>query len=251
MKDSIKKFIRSHAQEESPRECCGIVYQNKDNLRLEALRCKNTAENKHTMFAVDPKGYLEASRRGEIISFYHSHINSNKFSDYDKIQSEHHEIKFIMYSLKDQNFHEYEPKGYESPYLGRDFHLGKNDCYTLGRDYYKRELNIEFSPRQMPPVDHHYMSTNPNWYLEYYEDLGPEKGFTMVLDGPVTDVSALKKHDAILMKSFGKRNPSHGGIYIGNNLILHHQVSCYSRIEEYATEFKKRTTHVFRHESQF
>ena len=251
MKDHIKKHIRDHAAEESPHECCGILYQNKDSLKLEALRCKNIAENKRMMFAVDPKDYLKASRLGEIVSFYHSHVNSSNFSDYDKIQSELHEIKFIMYSLKDQKFHEYEPKGCESFYVGRDFCLGKNDCYTLGRDYYKRELNIEFRPHKMPTVDHDYMATNPNWYLEHYEALGPEKGFSMVLDGPVTDISVLKKHDAILMKCFGKRNPSHGGIYVGNNLILHHQISCYSRIEEYGTELKKRTTHVFRHESQF
>ena len=246
MKDSIKKFIRAHALEESPYECCGVVYQNKNNLKLEALRCENTAENKRVMFAIDPKGYLEASRKGEIISFYHSHINSSEFSDYDKIQSEHHEIKFIMYSLKDENFHEYEPKGYESPYVGRDFCLGKQDCYTLLRNYYKRELGLD-----LPDYDRgfEYIFTNPNWYLDFHKK--DEQGFSLILEGAMEDISVLKKHDTILMKCYGKRNPSHAGIYVGNNLILHHQIGCYSRIEEYSLEFKKRTTHIFRHESQF
>jgi len=244
MKDYIKKHIRDHALEESPYECCGILYQEEDSLRLKALRCRNIAENKRMMFSIDPSDYLKAANFGEIISFYHSHINSSEFSDYDKIQSEHHEIKFIMYSLKSQKFKEYEPKGCESFYIGRDFCLGKNDCYTLGRDYYKEELNIDLPEKER---NFEYITSNPSWFTDGYS----EEGFKTVLEGEVTDGSILKKHDAILMKCYGKRNPSHGAIYVGNDLILHHQINCYSRIEEYNKEFKKRTTHVLRHESQF
>lgn len=246
MKDSIKKHIREHALEESPYECCGILYQENGTLELKALRCKNIAENKRVMFSVDPSDYLKASNSGEIVSFYHSHVNSSNFSDYDKVQSEHHEIKFIMYSLKDQKFREYEPKGIESFYIGRDFCLGKNDCYTLGRDYYKKELGVDLPEKER---NFEYISTNPNWYLDFFEK--DSRGFKKVLEGPVTNISALKKHDAILMKCYGKKNPSHGAIYVDNDMILHHQINCYSRIEEYNQEFKKRTTHVLRHESQF
>jgi len=250
MKDHIKKHIKDHATEESPYECCGILYQDKDSLKLGALRCKNIAENKHMMFSIDPKDYLKASRLGEIISFYHSHINSSNFSDYDKIQSEHHEVKFIMYSLKDRKFNEYEPKNCESFYVGRDFCLGKNDCYTIIRDYYEKELNVDLSfyeDERVKERNFEYITSNPNWYV----DLISVSPFEVVLEGEVTDISILKKHDVILMKCLGKRHSSHAGVYVGNNLILHHQVSCYSRIEEYNTEFKKRSTHVLRHESQF
>ena len=244
MKDHIKKHIRDHALDESPNECCGILYQDKESLELKALRCNNLAGNKKMMFSIDPKDYLRASKLGEIISFYHSHVNSSNFSDYDKIQSEQHEIKFIMYSLKDQKFNEYAPKGADSYYIGRDFCLGKQDCYTLGRDYYKNELDLNIKDYDR---GFEYSSTNPDLYEKHYSD----EGFIIVSEGPVEDLSILKKHDAVLMKCYGKRNPSHGAIYVDNNLILHHQVNCYSRIEEYNSEFKKRTTHVLRHESQF
>ena len=244
MKDHIKKHIRDHALEESPNECCGILYQDKESFELKALKCNNLADNKKMMFSIDPKDYLKASKLGEIISFYHSHVNSSNFSDYDKIQSEQHEIKFIMYSLKDQKFNEYVPKGADSYYIGRDFCLGTQDCYTLGRDYYRNELDLKIKDYDR---GFEYSSTNSDLYEKHYSD----EGFAIVSEGPVEDLSTLKKHDAISMKCYGKRNPSHGAIYVDNNLILHHQVNCYSRIEEYNSEFKKRTTHILRHESQF
>ena len=123
MKDDIKRFIRDHALEETPNECCGIVYQDKETNTLNAIKCKNVAENKRMTFSIDPIGYLEADELGEIIAFYHSHVNEDEFSDFDIINSEHHEIKFIMYCLKTATFHEYEPKSYESPYIGKDFNL--------------------------------------------------------------------------------------------------------------------------------
>ena len=70
-----------------------------------------------------------------------------------------------------------------------------------------------------------------------------------VVDGPINDSSGMKKNDLILMKYYGKKFPTHGGIYMENDLILHHRKDCYSRIEHYNNVFKSRTTEVVRHES--
>ena len=37
MKDDIKRFIRDHALEESPDECCGIIYQDENVMKIETL----------------------------------------------------------------------------------------------------------------------------------------------------------------------------------------------------------------------
>ena len=242
MKDDIKRFIRDHALEETPNECCGIVYQDKETNTLNAIKCKNVAENKRMTFSIDPIGYLEADQLGEIIAFYHSHVNEDEFSDFDIINSEHHEIKFIMYCLKTATFHEYEPKSYESPYIGKDFNLGKQDCFTLGQQYYKKEFDIDIKDYYR---GEEWFVTNPDSYDRYYE----EAGFKKILDGPIEDVSEIKKHDAILIKCLGMKNPTHGAIYVGNDMILHHQVNCFSRMEYFNKEMKSRTVAVLRHES--
>ena len=63
------------------------------------------------------------------------------------------------------------------------------------------------------------------------------------------DLPKIKKHDFLLMKYLGKNFPTHGANYVGNGLILHHQINCYSRIEPYNGIFLERTVGVLRHES--
>ena len=95
--------------------------------------------------------------------------------------------------------------------------------------------------------DRNWFIENPNSYQEHYE----EEGFIKILDGPPTkkDLLKIKKHDGIMMKYLGKNFPTHGAIYVGSGLILHHQINCYSRIEPYDGTLLERTVGTLRHES--
>jgi proteasome lid subunit RPN8/RPN11 len=245
MKEQIKLEIKKHALDETPNECCGILLQNEKKSSLEIFKCKNMSPNKAEQFSISPGDYLKASKKGKILAFYHSHPSEeDSFSEYDKLQSEQHNVKFILYCVKKKSFHEYEPKDYVSSYVGRDFELGVNDCLTLGIDYYKNECNIKVKNYYR---DRNWFIENPNSYQEHFE----EEGFIKILNGPLTkkDLPKIKKHDFLLMKYLGKNFPTHGANYVGNGLILHHQINCYSRIEPYNGVFLERTVGVLRHES--
>lgn len=240
MKDVIKREIKKHALEEAPNECCGILLQNHLTKNLEIFRCQNSAGNKAVHFSISPSHYLKASLKGDIIAFYHSHNSESDFSDFDKMQSENHNVKFILYCVESKSFSEYSPTKCPSSYTGRDFRVGVSDCLTLMIDYYRREGQIE--------IKNYYRGQN--WFLENpdcYEKFFEEEGFVKILDGPITDTSSIKKHDGILMKYLGKNFPTHAGAYVGNDLILHHQANCYSRYEIYNEQFKQRTVAVIRH----
>ena len=245
MREQIKQNIKKHAFDEAPNECCGILLQNEEKKGLEIFKCKNSSANKAHHFLISPGDYLRASEKGKILAFYHSHDSEeSSFSEHDKLQSEQHNVKFILYCTKKNSFHEYKPEKYASPYVGRDFELGVNDCLTLAIDYYKKECGIKIKNYYR---DRNWFIENPDSYQEHYK----EEGFTQVLGGPLTkkDLPEMKKHDGVMMKYLGKDFPTHGAVYLGDGLILHHLINCYSRIEPYNGVFLDRTVGIFRHES--
>jgi cell wall-associated NlpC family hydrolase len=94
-----------------------------------------------------------------------------------------------------------------SDYIGRPFFMGVNDCYSLVRDYYRKELNI----------------TLPIWPREYgFWKKGTKEFENVVINGleevgfkiVSTDLNDLKTHDGLL----GQINSpiiNHTAIYIG------------------------------------
>ena len=101
----IKKNIKQHSADEYPDECCGIILVNEKEL-CDSHRCKNVSINKRNNFEIDAKSYLDASRKGKIVGYYHSHPNENSdFSDLDKAVSKAHGLPLVMYFLKEDKFY--------------------------------------------------------------------------------------------------------------------------------------------------
>ena len=99
----IKKTIRKHALEENPKECCGILFQQKEN--LEVFKCANYSENPSKHFYITAKDYLNASFCGPFRAIYHSHTSENEtFSENDKINSHNHQITFVLYNTVKDSF---------------------------------------------------------------------------------------------------------------------------------------------------
>ena len=79
----IKNYIKKHALEENPNECCGLIFES-DGI-TKACRAKNTSTDKKRSFAVDTVDYYKASLLGDVQAIYHSHSNGNPdFSIKDK-----------------------------------------------------------------------------------------------------------------------------------------------------------------------
>jgi len=119
----------------------------------------------------------------------------------------------------------------EPPYTGRPFIHQKWDCFTVLRDFYKRELNIE-----MPPVT--YFDEWWNKGEDFYMTNSGVAGFY-----PVTN---LKKYDVIAMRLFSHVF-NHSAIYLGDNKILHHVGGKFSCIEEIRPAYVKMMFGYFRH----
>src|SRR3990167_1223100 len=140
MNNLIKSKIKEHALREFPNESCGLLILE-ENDKIEVFNCKNTAVEKDKLFSLSPLDYLYASKKGQIIACYHSQPSPD-FSEYDKLNSENHKLKYILYSHDIDDFREYEPNGYKNKYTGLEFKMGVNDCFLLVRGYYLNELGI-------------------------------------------------------------------------------------------------------------
>lgn len=227
--------IKTHALQEAPNECCGFLVGND----FCAVRVKNISDDPRKRFKISSTDFVKFAP--EIKAVYHSHLESLGFSEFDKVNSEAHQIPFVLYHVKHETFQVYYPCGYEVPYVGRDFIIGRVDCFSLIKDYYLRELNVA-----IPDLNHHYRlvedkanhQDNTATYT-ILEDFFLCNGFVAT--------NNLQKNDVILTSSLGIKSAVHLAIYLGDNLILHHPFKRKSRIEPLNSFWKRRIILMVRH----
>ena len=113
------------------------------------------------------------------------------------------------------------------PLLDRPFRHGVTDCYSLIRDYYRRERNIllpEF------PRDWNWWAKGLNLYMAGFE----QAGFRYIDPADADDAHAV-------MFRIRSRMPNHAAVLLGDGTMLHHpasrrpydnlRVSCVSEVE--------------------
>lgn len=234
--EQIKQSIKQFSLEEAPNETCGIILKNEN--KIEAIKCKNHASNKEQKFLISPFDFLKIGNSGEIIGYFHSHLNSTKFSLIDRIQSEAHHLPSIIYSIQEDLFNTYIPNNFKNPYIGLEFKIGVSDCFSLFRNFYKNELNIEI-------VDCY----RNEFSFEGNEDLF-EKIYELEKDNFVRfyDFNQLKRNDGIIFKMI-KDKASHIAIYLGGGQILHHPRNNLSLIENLTDSYKRRIGYFVKHRS--
>jgi cell wall-associated NlpC family hydrolase len=129
-----------------------------------------------------------------------------------------------------------EPSGFELPYVGRQFVHGIIDCYTLCRDWYNKEWNLNLRD---------YERRDEWWYKgeNLYLDNFKKEGFHEI------KVSDLVVGDALLMQ-LQSPVPNHAAIYLGDNVVLHHVQGRLSSRDVYGGYYQKVTAKALRHESR-
>lgn len=118
--------------------------------------------------------------------------------------------------------------------INRPFLHGMFDCYTLIRDYYRRNFNI------LLPTN---IQRNWEWWTDgsnLYVDNARSYGFEEVTD--------IKKHDVLVM-NISSQVPNHGAIYIGDNKILHHIGGRFSTIENLKSSYKHNLSVIYRNKN--
>lgn len=191
-----------------PQEGCGLLVNKKG--KIEWMSCRNTSDTPEESFHIDASDYIKARLQGDIYAIVHSHPDfSCEPSEADKKASDFLGIPYIVYSLPNFEKYEYIPKKLNNELLGRDYNFGTSDCYSLARDYYFQEFNINLPTIQF----------EDDWWeqgLDYFGDLFENFGFEEVEDPQIGD--------GILFKVFCNVE-NHCGIYLGEDIFLHHAVN--------------------------
>lgn len=231
MYDNLKPLILEHARNEAPRECCGLIVVK--NGRDFYVPCKNTSI-KNDQFIINAGEFAAAESSGTIMAIVHSHPNSSaQPSQSDLTSCEASKLPWIICSLPSQNFYEFSPSGYKAPLIGRQFHYGVLDCFSLMRDWYLQEKNIKLD--DFPSREWEWWKRGRDLVGENFKKWGFE-----IIPEP-SEVG-----DLILMQ-IKATVPNHFGIYLGSNIMLHHAEGRLSSKDVYGGYWLKNTRYFLRH----
>jgi proteasome lid subunit RPN8/RPN11 len=226
--------ILAHAAECQPRECCGLIVEVDG---VETYRpCRNLRRDLD-VFELHPADWIAAEQAGRIVKIVHSHVNKPPAPTMpDRIGCEAHGLPWLIVSWPSGEFFEFVPDGYEAPYVGRQFVWGMTDCFTLLRDYYRRELGILIS-------DFGGYTEESAINDGLYESRFAAAGFREVFD--------LQPHDVLLMNiPTAGAQAQHAAVYLGDGVMLHHLQGRLSQRQPYGGLWAQITRKILRHESQ-
>lgn len=233
LEESVKSLIIQHANQDNPRESCGLVIIHKGKQRY--IPCKNLGTGTDN-FVLDPEDYATADEQGEIVAVIHSHPNmSAKPSQADLVACEASGLPWWIIGIPSEHWEYLEPSGYIAPLVGRTWSHGVLDCYAIIRDWYKQELFIE-----LPDFDRsdEWWKNGQNLYLDNILKVGFK---------PIS-IDDLQAGDVILM-AIGSSVPNHGALYLGDGVILHHIQNRLSTREMFGGFYLKNATGYYRYEN--
>lgn len=228
--DKLKQEIKEHALKLPNQEVCGLICSSGDS--LFSYPCKNISSNKEKHFELSPLDYIRISENNKVVAIYHSQ-SSICPSELDVINSLGHNIKSFIYSRDNDDFVEVKEEHLKyGQYLNIPFEMGKNDCLSLVVNFYDKEYGIKIGNYSR---DSKWFDKNPNIIKENYE----KEGFI-----EFTDLEKIKDGDILLCRD------RHFGIYLNNDLFLHHRKDCLSNIEQFNEKWKKLADKYYRHKSK-
>ena len=172
-------------------------------------------------FIIDPEDYIRADNTGDIIAVIHSHpVTPPSPSQADKVSCEQSGLKWHIVNPKTEMWGYCEPTGYKPPLIGRQWVWGVTDCWSLVRDYYKEQHNIQLLDYERPTTPQDFLD-NP-----LFEQYAERTGFRQL-----NKDEKLQKGDVLLM-SILHPTLNHVAIFLGDE-ILHHLADRLSTREPY------------------
>jgi len=227
---SLQGDILRHVFEEAPREACGLIVDDC------YVPCQNIHEQPEKFFTLCPKAYAKASKKGDIRAVFHSHTNDyNRFSPSDARACRQGNLPWLMYCTTTDDWHYADPTG-NAPYEGRQWSYGIHDCYSLVRDFYKKEFQIELADFERGDE---MEWEKPSWNM--FENNFQGQGF-------IVCERAEQKGDVLLMQLQAPL-PNHVGVLAkpDGNIFYHHLLDRLSEANIYGGYWEKNTNKVLRH----
>lgn len=127
--------------------------------------------------------------------------------------------------------------------IGKPFSMGHNDCYSMLRNMYKDNLDIELTNYARP--NDWWLEEGQNLYVDRYK----QEGFFLLEEPDLADLQPL---DVMLIaipdpRNLSKTVTNHCAIYLGEGTVIHHRLGTLSSIAPYRGVLRNLTTHIIRH----
>lgn len=232
MREKIMSAIREHVISEYPKEACGVVIQQGNGQVY--IPCRNIYEEPTEQFILSPEDQLAAESRGELLMIIHSHPDVPQLvpSEMDRVQCDYSGVEWGIMSWPDGDFCTISPRT-DRDLVGRRWLLGHSDCWTLVMDYYRQNHGLILKN----------WSVDYEWWIDgkeqRYDDNWEAEGFIEVSQ------SEMREGDMIMMQ-IGAPVTNHAAIYLGDNIILHHNFGNLSTRVPYGEYWRNRTVRVVR-----
>lgn len=216
--------FEEHAAECYPNECCGLMVDG------VYRPCRNTA-TVADMVSIHPEDWADAEDAGKIEAVCHSHPDASNYpSALDLKMMERTGVAWWI--LGKEGVRKMAPV---RDLLGREFIYGKQDCYSLAREYYKRVWDLE-----IPDFDH----CEYGWWKNGKDIFTEGFHLTGFYDIPMAE---LRVGDGILMQ-IDSPVPNHAAMLVEDNIILHHLAKRLSTRDIYGDYFRKVSVRFMRHD---
>ena len=242
----VRADLIEHAAKAHPAECCGLIVRVPQCWGAEFTVAYIEARNEFSgtpgerdRFRIHHEDWAAAEDLGQVLAVVHSHPDAcANPSMADRVMCERTGLTWVIVGYPSQAVTVTHPTGFEAPLIGRQFHHGILDCYTLIRDYYARTLSIE-----LPDFEREdgWWEETGDGHRNLYRDGYEKAGFILVNDMP-------REHDVLLMQ-VAARCDNHAAVFLGDGTILHHLYGRLSGREVYGGTWERHTTAVLRHKS--
>jgi len=242
---SSLRVILDHTHSESPKESCGLIVRKPDlsGNRLMYVPCENVAADPINHFEVGSKLIGRYMATNALRAVVHSHPNAEGLLPFaSKADMEGQTSSGVPWAVVHQNGEGvwsgpwfWGDQLRDVPLIGRPFVSGVYDCYSLVRSYYRSELSIDIPDAPREPV--WWETDTPNFFTEGFEDAGFKK----------IGIDELEPGDGVIGSVASDGRPNHCGIYLGNNLLLHHLWNRVSRRDP-MSNWSRYITHALRYE---
>lgn len=232
--DRLRKKILAHASECKPHECCGFVVSSHIDGQVLYLPSENIADDTINYFEIDPDDFVKAELIGEIVALVHSHPDSETEKGLPYLSTSDRECQLrtqLDFWLVVDN----EIKQFRNiaPLIGRQFENNQQDCRNIVLDCYML-AGIE-------------LPDNSTYEFEWFEHSNLyEEGLVRCGFEKIPFDEEPQLGDVILIQ-VGAEVGNHAGVYLGNQMMIHHSEGRLSARVPYDGFWFKSTHSIWRH----